>query len=138
MSNPLPTRRVFLSELPSLPVHSKVRFLGCVRRYEVSTGHLVLEHNFPPSSTVKEPASVPVDINHVLEDLKAEDLRVGAWLNVLGYVRERDDDNRKGSARSSIYVEAVMVFSAGAVRVGEYERILRDSQEVDRRVPRPT
>lgn len=109
-----------------------------VRRYEVSTGHLILEHNHPPSSTAKEPASVPVDVNHVLEDVKAEDFRVGAWLNVLGYVRERDDDNRKGSARSSIYVEAVMVFSAGAVRVGEYERILRDSQEVDRRVRRPT
>ncbi|KAL2223273.1 CST complex subunit Ten1 [Thermoascus aurantiacus ATCC 26904] len=148
MSTPLPTRRVFLSELPSVPVHSKVRFLGCVRRYDVSTGQLILEHNYPPPSSAaknKEPPSVPVDINNLLEDLKAEDLRVGAWLNVLGYVRERGSErdnnpHKKGFTLNSpsIYIEAVMVFSAGAVRVGEYERILRDSHEVDRRVPRPS
>ncbi|KLJ11951.1 hypothetical protein EMPG_12902 [Blastomyces silverae] len=37
----------------------------------------------------------------------------------------------------SIYVEAVMVFSAGAVQLGEYERVLQEWEEADRRVERP-
>lgn len=33
-----------------------------------------------------------------------------------------------------VYVEAVMVFSAGAIALGEYERILRNAQDVERRI----
>ncbi|KAL1988152.1 hypothetical protein VTN96DRAFT_682 [Rasamsonia emersonii] len=150
MNGPPPTRQVFLYELASLPLHSKVRFLGCVSRYDISTGRLILEHKPAAASAASATTTpiptttVPVDINHLLETIKAEDLQVGAWLNVIGYVREdeekrhsKDDDERKKDQTPAIYVEAVMVFSAGAVNVGEYERILRDAQEVDRRVRRP-
>lgn len=91
-----------------------------------------------------------MDITLLLETIKAEDLQVGAWLNVIGYVRQDEDEERQrqrhrkdqttsssSSSSSAIYVEAVMIFSAGAVNIGEYERILRDAQEVDRRVRRP-
>jgi len=140
MNGPLPTRRVFLSELPSLPLHSKVRFLGCVTRYDVSAGRLILEHGYP--TNLKRPATVPVDINLLLETIKANEIQVGSWLNVLGYVREQapqQNDSRAlvPEAEGSIYIEAVMVFSAGAIHVGDYERILRDSLEVDRRVNKP-
>lgn len=51
---------------------------------------------------------------------------MGAWLNVLGYVRRyRQAEDQK------YYVEAVMVFPAGAVALGEYERVVRDAQDVD-------
>lgn len=67
----------------------------------------------------------------MLETVTSEELRVGAWINVIGYVR------RPTEQPSDVYVEAVMVFSAGAIKLGEYERILHDSLEVDKRVLRP-
>ncbi|PYI04865.1 hypothetical protein BO78DRAFT_430955 [Aspergillus sclerotiicarbonarius CBS 121057] len=133
MNGPLPSTRAFLSDLPSLPLESKVRFLGCVRTYHVQTGHLILEHNYPRQKPPREPPSVSVDINAVLATVTSEELRVGAWVNVLGYVRRKD----AVSESSPVYVEAVMVFPAGAVALGEYERILQDSLGVERRVQRP-
>jgi len=138
---PVPTRLVFLSEILSVATGSKIRFLGCVSKYEVSTGTLILEHNYPLGAP--EPAVIDVDINLLLETVKTTDLQVGAWLNVLGYVRYRSSAAvERGSAtspleRRSIYVEAVMIWAAGAIRIGEYERVLRDCKEVDRRVRVP-
>ncbi|RAK95107.1 nuclear telomere cap complex subunit Ten1 [Aspergillus ibericus CBS 121593] len=133
MNGPLPSTRAFLSDLPGLPLESKVRFLGCVRRYNIPTGHLILEHNYPRQKPPQEPPSVSVDINAVLETVTSEELRVGAWVNVLGYVRRGD----ASLGSSPVYVEAVMVFPAGAVALGEYERILQDALGVERRVRRP-
>ncbi|OXV05674.1 hypothetical protein Egran_06558, partial [Elaphomyces granulatus] len=114
--------------------------LYSVTRYDVSAGRLILEHGYP--TNLKRPATVPVDINLLLETIKANEIQVGSWLNVLGYVREQapqQNDSRAlvPEAGGSIYIEAVMVFSAGAIHVGDYERILRDSLEVDRRVNKP-
>ncbi|RLL93950.1 hypothetical protein CFD26_102166 [Aspergillus turcosus] len=149
MNGPLPSTRAFLSDLSSLPTGSKVRFLGCVRTYHIPTGHLILEHNYPrrrfPASAETERASVAVDVNAVLESVTAEELRVGAWVNVVGYVRSWGSDSdgddhdalRKLRMSSPVYVEAVMVFSAGVVELGEYERVLREALEVERRISRP-
>ncbi|KKZ59872.1 hypothetical protein EMCG_05335 [[Emmonsia] crescens] len=151
-AGPLPTTRAFLSEIPRLPTGSKIRFLGCVSSYNISTGHLILEHNYPITS--RPIPSISVDVTLVLESLKATDLQVGAWLNVLGYIRERlspktlpsadpnsaPSANRNSSpsvAARSIYVEAVMIFSTGAIHLGEYERVLQDWEDADRRVKRP-
>ncbi|GIK02521.1 hypothetical protein Aspvir_006577 [Aspergillus viridinutans] len=147
MNGPLPSTRAFLSDLPSLPTGSKVRFLGCVRTYHIPSGHLILEHDYPrrrfSSNAGPEPASVAVDVNAVLEAVTAEELRVGAWVNVVGYVRSWGSDCndhdilRKPRMSSPVYVEAVMVFSAGVVELGEYERVLREALEVERRILRP-
>jgi hypothetical protein len=88
---------------------------------------------------------VAVNVNAVLESVTAEELRVGAWVNVVGYVRSWSSDGddhhhdalRKLGMSSPVYVEAVMVFSAGVVELGEYERVLREALEVERRVLRP-
>ncbi|CAG8226491.1 unnamed protein product [Penicillium salamii] len=114
-----------------------------VARYTVATGHLILEHNYPPSKT--SPSAVSVDITGILEDVTAEALRIGTWLNVVGYVREVEpvqpsssfssnsgDANESSTTPRPVYIEAIMVFSAGAIAVGEYERILRNSQDVER------
>jgi hypothetical protein len=118
-----------------------------VRQYNVGIGHLILEHNYPRSR--EEPSTVSVDINAVLEDLTSEELRVGSWLNVLGYVRDSTPPATSFSSQQSsqsnealpakvaprpVYIEAVMVFSAGAIALGEYERILRNAQDVERRI----
>ncbi|RAK88115.1 hypothetical protein BO79DRAFT_196167 [Aspergillus costaricaensis CBS 115574] len=140
MNAPLPSTRAFLSDLPSLPVSSKVRFLGCVRTYNIQTGHLILEHNYPRQKPPQEPPSVAVDINAVLETVTSQELSVGAWVNVLGYVRRyrrSDDDSAVSESNPNpVYVEAVMVFPAGAVALGEYERILQEALGVERRVRR--
>ncbi|KAJ5959764.1 uncharacterized protein N7479_006914 [Penicillium vulpinum] len=150
MNGPRPSTRVFLSDLASLQADSKIRFLGCVTHYTITTGYLILEHNYPRSKIA--PSSVSVDINAVLEDLTAEELRVGTWLNVLGYIRELEpvpppssfsstpDEANRSSQRPStvpprpVYVEAIMVFPAGAIAIGEYERILCNSQQVERMI----
>ncbi|PYH41515.1 nuclear telomere cap complex subunit Ten1 [Aspergillus saccharolyticus JOP 1030-1] len=136
MNAPLPSIRSFLSNLPSLQADTKVRFLGCVRSYRIPTGHLVLEHNYPHRKPPQEPASVLVDINAVLESVTAEELRVGAWVNVLGYVRRRKVvDFGPAGVFPDICIEAVLVIPA-VVELGEYERILSESLEVERRIRR--
>ncbi|KAJ5130768.1 uncharacterized protein N7515_006807 [Penicillium bovifimosum] len=147
MNGPRPSTRAFLSDLSSLQEDSKIRFLGCVTHYKISTGHLILEHNYPRSKTT--PSSVSVDINGILEDVTAEALHVGTWLNVLGYVRDLEpapppssfsstpDDASQPSQRPStvpprpVYIEAILVFPAGAIEIGEYERILCNNRDVE-------
>lgn len=126
-----------------------------VSQYNVAVGHLILEHNYPRSKA--EPNTVSVDINAVLESLTAEDLRVGTWLNVLGYIRDSscppdasfsssEHDSQLSNTECStvtapikvpprpVIVEAVMVFPAGAIALGEYERILRNVNAVESRI----
>lgn len=171
MSGPRPSTRAFLCDLPCLPADTKIRFLGwyvsiyittknkpltlylaSVRQYDISVGHLILEHNYPRNKA--GPSVVPVDVNAILEDLTAEVLRVGSWVNVLGYVRDSAspavsfsssqlDSQQDGEMSTTtpvkvpprpVYIDAVMVFPAGAIALGEYERILRNSQDVERRL----
>ncbi|CRG85282.1 hypothetical protein PISL3812_02386 [Talaromyces islandicus] len=141
MSGPPPTRLVFISQLRALPLHSKVRFLGCVTHYDVKRGRLCVEHKRrSPSSTnptSNDDTTVLVDIYHLLDAIKADDLEVGAWLNVFGYVRSEAQANLKESLDGQIYVEATMIVNAGAIRIGEYEQTVCDMQEIDRSVARP-
>ncbi|KAL4761641.1 nuclear telomere cap complex subunit Ten1 [Aspergillus foveolatus] len=136
MNGPSPSTRAFLADIPSLPADSKVRFLGCVKTYNISTGRLVLEHNYPrtkkPKQPKQDPPSVSVDVNAVLETVTWEELCVGAWVNVIGYVRREPGQNLGGEPSDSVYVDAVVVFPAGAVDLGEYERILCDLLLVER------
>ncbi|OQE25433.1 hypothetical protein PENSTE_c006G02075 [Penicillium steckii] len=153
MNGPRASKRVFLYELSCLPADTKVRFLGCVRQYNVTEGHLILEHNYLRGN--EDVNAVSVDINAVLEDVTSEELRVGAWLNVLGYVRDSqspslsfsssqlDSQSQQSNEMSSarvpttvptrpVHIDAVLVFPAGAIALGEYERILRNVQDVER------
>ncbi|KAL4975065.1 CST complex subunit Ten1 [Aspergillus desertorum] len=136
MNGPLPSARAFLADIPSLPADTKVRFLGCVKTYNVSTGRLVLEHNYPrtkkPKQLKQEPPSVSVDINAVLDTVTWEELCVGAWINVIGYVRREPGQNSMREPSDSVHVDAVVVFPAGTVDLGEYERILCDLLHVER------
>ena len=75
-----------------------------------------------------------VDVNLVLENLKREDMQVGAWLNVVGYVegvgktesqgRSKDGVMNGGQEVMRVKVKAVMLWSAGALDLGKYERAL--------------
>ncbi|EFQ97594.1 hypothetical protein MGYG_00633 [Nannizzia gypsea CBS 118893] len=155
VSGPAPTKLVFLSQILTYPVGSKIRFLGCVSRYNTASGRLTLHHNYNYNQNVNKRNSqvskVEVDINLLLGDISYTSLQIGVWLNIFGYIREEVPDDRCGvnwsesSRRNNeksehiltdrpVYVQAVTVLPAGPVRIGEYENILRDMQQVERRV----
>lgn len=149
--------REFINVLQGLLYTNRYHTDSSVRQYNVTEGHLILEHNYPRD---KDANTVSVDINAVLEDVTSEQLRVGAWLNVLGYVRDAQspstsfsssqlDAQSQQSQQSNetpfakplntvpsrpVYIDAVLIFPAGAIALGEYERILRSEQDVERRM----
>lgn len=85
---------------------------------------------------------VEVDVGLVLEGVRREELEGGGWVNVVGYVggwvgeqgegrRDRGSGENGGRARGGndggegmvrVRVQAIMLWSAGGLRVGEYER----------------
>jgi hypothetical protein len=114
-------------------------------------------------SKARGSAVVSVDTSNILQSVQRDDLQIGCWLNVLGYIRREQphEDHHHGLAGpmahvktdthprqtkkaelsatrlNPIYVDAAIVFAAHGVRVDEYERILREAQEVERRIERP-
>lgn len=112
--------------------------------YDVKRGRLGVEHKRRSPSTKPttnddddddHSTTVLVDVYHVLDAIKADDLEVGAWLNVFGYVRP--ETPQANLQERKVYVEATMVVNAGAIRIGEYEQTVCDVQEIDRSVARP-
>ena len=135
MSNgPLPTTITFLAHLPRHPQRTKVRFLGCVTKYDISTGVLELQHAYPTAYDITVIAVV--DVNILLENVKRDDIAVGAWVNIIGYVEEVINKREKAKDLSGktaqgafsrvdlVKVQAIILWSAGAIKVGEYERAL--------------
>jgi hypothetical protein len=84
-----------------------------------------------------------VDISLPLSSLKPTDTQFGEWVNVIGYVTEDPllvgssgsdkKDALKSRERTSAGVQAVMLWSASAIDVGEYERALEDRLEAEKR-----
>ena len=103
--------------------------------YEVSTGSILLEHAFPQQ--MLPPPTVSVDVQLVLESINAPDLQRCSWLNVIGYVRKSEQRRKRTSnpntddiKRAPIpIVQAINIWSAGAIRVGDYEAALTNQRE---------
>lgn len=134
---PPPSRLVFLSDLGRMSVGSKVRFLGCVERYDVSTATLTLKHAYP-ANAAKSAAVVHVNVDHVLETVKSTDLELGAWLNIIGYVAAPPDGSKwrakKGGADNIAEVtnaQAIMLWSAGDIRLDVYEKAVEARKAAD-------
>lgn len=111
-----------------------------VSRYDVVRGRLELEHSFPPlqgrakrKDPLKASRRVSVDIYHVLKTITRDQLQVGSWLNVFGYIRS-DTQAKEDNNNSQLYVEAVMISDAGAIRMVEYEQSLTDMQSINRKL----
>lgn len=140
---PIPTRLAFISDLTTLPQGTKVRFLGCVTDYSQTSGTLVLQHAYPPAPS--QCARVLIDVNLLLENLKSTDTRIGEWVNVMGYIERqggtsqapRELDGRVRSRKrkpgvdavnqwngGEVKVQAIMLWSAGAIKLSEYEKSL--------------
>jgi len=57
--------------------------------------------------------------------VKSTDTQVGEWVNVIGTVQEpiaRNREKGEPSTGKEVRVEAVMLWSADGIRLGEYEK----------------
>ena len=112
-----------------------------------------LQHAYPPPPHT--PTVALVDVNVVLESLKREDMQVGAWVNVMGYAGEvlregkrgrgqgngqrktllakkKEDGVPEGPRAVRVRVQAIMLWSAGAIKVGEYEGTLEERSKMEK------
>lgn len=77
------------------------------------------------------------DVNVILDNLRSTDTRVGEWLNIIGYVQEPSDQKLRNQKRGqSVRVQVVMLWSAGAIKLDEYERVLAEKLAVERQLGR--
>ena len=96
--------------------------VASVTKYSMKTGLLYLEYSQPatvPKRLHKQPHVVVavVDIALLLETLKTTDTQIGEWVNVVAYVNETCRDG----GRTEVMVQALMLWSAGAINTSEYE-----------------
>ncbi|EME46610.1 hypothetical protein DOTSEDRAFT_125228 [Dothistroma septosporum NZE10] len=112
---PQPTRLVLLDEVAQQEAGTKIRFLGCVHEYNVSSGTLTLRDGIPVTTERGHTTFTRVD-NEMLS-LNSELLQVGTWLNIIGYVRT--PKLSKQMAKIPM-VDATMVWSAGAIQHAKY------------------
>lgn len=132
-SAPVPTVLTLLSHLPSHKVGSKVRFLGCVNAYNSREGVLELLH--ASKDCAKTTVVAETDIKVILETVKREDLELGAWVNVMGYISgieaARSVDQSSSIAKSkqissaalaTVTIQAIMLWNAGAINLADYEK----------------
>ncbi|KIY02494.1 uncharacterized protein Z520_00959 [Fonsecaea multimorphosa CBS 102226] len=137
-SAPAPSKLVFIHEVASLPPASKVRLLGCIVQYDAMKGHILLEHAYPRNASPTP--RIWVDINLVLENVKPAVLDPGTWVNVIGYIRASTPQTGKESVKrlqnvlDTVFVQAVLIWDAIAVRIEDYEDILEDQRRVRRQL----
>jgi hypothetical protein len=93
--------------------------------YDSVLATLHLKDRFASTTAPSISGSASVNVAHVLDALNFELTQVGAWVNVVGYIRNAVDV-RQGSSSAS--VDAVLIWSAGAIKLDEYEAAVRDLQ----------
>ena len=103
-----------------------------VEDYDTSTATLILFHN-APSSPPQIRAKVNVDL--LVSSLKQEDTTVGEWLNVIGYVNDHQNFNTENQVARSVElvevkIQAIMIWSAGSVKLADYERALQQREDL--------
>lgn len=114
-----------------------------VTKYTTSTASLMLQHNYPAVSATSTTIA-SVDVNLLLSTLKPTDTQVGEWVNVIGYVTSepvftiRAKHRSEASKRATASVQAVMLWSAGSIKLGDYERVLSERKEVEKRMRAPS
>ncbi|CAP72813.1 uncharacterized protein PODANS_2_2430 [Podospora anserina S mat+] len=114
---PLPSQLCLLSSLSQKDIGDKVRFLGCVTSYSTESGVLTLQYR---GSEDRQLTFASVDVNLVLQSLKAEQTRVGEWVNVIGYVTSTDS-KKLGDTNPVVEVQATLLWSAGPLNLEKYE-----------------
>jgi hypothetical protein len=95
--------------------------------YDSTSATLHFKDRFASTTVPSASGSASVNVAYVLDALNFELTQVGAWVNVVGYVRNSGDAH-SDSGKVSCSVDAVVIWSAGAIRLDEYEAAVRDLQ----------
>ncbi|KAA8913506.1 telomere capping, CST complex subunit-domain-containing protein [Sphaerosporella brunnea] len=117
-----------LQDLHRQPVGTKVRFLGCIRAYNLADATLIL--TFPPKPIPR----ASVNISVPLPTLNIGTLKDGFWVNVIGYVTEAKNDDDPGEGITS--VNAIALWPAGNVTPSKYKEVLEGRLSVERELDR--
>jgi hypothetical protein len=146
-NTPEASQLMLLSQLSSAAPGTKVRILGwfvyfstclfpssfpdlhvqSVDIYDSMSATLHLKDRFASTTAKSTSGSASVNVAYVLDGLNFELTQVGAWVNVVGYVRNSADE-RSHPGQMSCLVDAVVIWSAGAIKLDEYEAAVRDLQ----------
>jgi hypothetical protein len=102
-----------------------------VDSYNTSTATLLLKDRFPAGTS-----STAVNVANIIDALNVELIQVGAWVNTIGYVRESGRQITVTGSKFTMHsdlgpvtaVDAVIMWSAGAVKLDAYETAVRDLQ----------
>ncbi|KAF8429628.1 CST complex subunit Ten1 [Tirmania nivea] len=133
---PNPASLTLLEGLGRFPARSKVRFLGCIISYHSPSATLTVSHkSLYPSSHQPKTQEAKVDISNLIRTLSTDVLQNGEWINIIGYIIKAGigaENNAQGGVEVA-YIDAVQIWSAGAIDLGGYERSLREKLEVDQR-----
>jgi hypothetical protein len=92
--------------------------------YDSERAVLQLRDRFPATSAS---GIANVNVNNVLDALNVETTQVGAWVNIIGYMRHTTETRSTWDQRTSI-VDAVLIWSAGAIKLDDYEAAVRALQ----------
>jgi hypothetical protein len=92
--------------------------------YDSERAILQLRDRFPATSAS---SIANVNVNNVLDALNVETSQVGAWVNIIGYMRHTAETRSTADQRASI-VDAVLIWSAGAIKLDDYEAAVRALQ----------
>jgi len=88
-------------------------------------------HHFPKRP--HEPSRVHVNITSILDIVKKDQLETGAWINVVGYVAPSSTVPAKNPPHRVLElptIQAIMLWSADSINLGEYEKALIERQKV--------
>ena len=113
-----------------------------VLEYDVMKGHLLVEHAYP-TDTEPTPKAL-IDVNIILGTIKGAMLETGSWINVIGYVKGRQQTQKVTTGKSleanlprmsgEVLVQAVLVWDAGAMQINEYEKTMEAQREAWRKM----
>lgn len=92
--------------------------------YDSERAVLRLRDRFPATSAS---GIANVNVNNVLDALNVETTQVGAWVNIIGYMRHTTETRSTSDQPASI-VDAVLIWSAEAIKLDDYEAAVRALQ----------
>jgi hypothetical protein len=134
---PEPTHLILLDQIHVQPPGRKIRVLGCVHEYKIETATLVLKGEYDFTPNAPQHLIIFAGIHNVLESIKSDLLQVGAWVNIVGYVKPPTHvhvaapsrKRRKSSKMLSIpTLEVLLIWSAGAIKLTDYQSAVRSFQ----------
>lgn len=69
-----------------------------------------------------------MDVNLLLGTLHSTDTQLGEWVNVMGYITGplSSQHRNSGDKKANVFVQAIVLWSAGSVKLNEYENFLVD------------